>query len=313
MNNRKENGNENTKRVMDDLDEYLPKCIMNEDQETIDTIMSVALPVIEATNSTNYRQAQMRLQMFVTMLLHVHRYEDDMDLDTILVSDYIEHYIAVEKEDESDAWQRTHRSVLRGIARDANPQAWPVKPKNLKSVRVAAAYTEDEESDFRLAGELACHRGQIDKAFTVVGSLGLGLTGADIQAVEATHVAELIDGRLAVWVDNKKGSLLVPVREAYTTLMMEVLDRVGSGRFIHQKYENAAHNIASRIVVEGLGRFSTSRGRSTWITAHLLAGTSMAALRTIAGPLAGNTLVGLMEAASKGLTPEEAALQGLRA
>ena len=131
--------------------------------------------------------------------------------------------------------------------------------------------------------------------------------------MEATHVAELIDGRLGVWVDSKKGSLLVPVRDAYTTLMMEVLDRVGSGRFIHQKHERAVPHISRRIAVEGSGRFSIARGRSTWITAHLLAGTPLAALRTIAGPLGGNTLAGLMEAASKGLTPEEAALQGLRA
>ena len=104
MSNRKDN--EDTKRVMSELDGYLPECIRNEDQEAIDTIMSVALPVIEATNPSHYIQAQIRLRMFVTMLLHVHRHEDDLNIDTILVSDYIEHYITVEKKDKSDAWQR---------------------------------------------------------------------------------------------------------------------------------------------------------------------------------------------------------------
>ena len=313
MINRKDNGNEDTKRVMEELDGYLPMCIRKEDQETIDTIMSVALPVIEVTNPSNYVQGQTRLRMFAEMLLHVHRHEDDMDLDTILVADYIEHYITVENEDESHGWQRTARAVLRGISQDANPQAWPVKPKNLKGIRVAVAYSEDEESAFRLAGELACHRAQIDRAFTVVGSLGLGLTGADIGSVESTHVADLGDGRLAVWVVRKNEYHLVPVRVAYTTLLRETLEQVGRGRFIHQKYCNAVPNIAQRIVFEGLGYLSLSRARSTWITAHLLAGTPLAALRYIAGPLAGNTLAGLMDAASKGLTPEEAALQGLRA
>lgn len=313
MKNRKGNGNEDTKRVMSELDGYLPMCIRKEDQETIDAVMSVALPVIEATNPTTYLQAQTRLRSLVEMLLHVHHHEDDMDLDTILVDDYIEQYMANEKSDGEESTQRTVRSRLRSIARDANPQAWPRERRNLKRARVTEAYNEDDEAAFLLAGELACQRGKLDEAFLVVGSLGLGLIGTEIWSVESTHVTELGDGRLAACVDGKKGRRVVPVREAYTDLMVDALGQVGSGRFLHQKYRNASHDVARRMVVDGLGRFCISRGRSTWITAHLLAGTPLAALRAIAGPLAPDTLIALMEAASRRLTIEEAAHEGLRA
>lgn len=73
------------------------------------------------------------------------------------------------------------------------------------------------------------------------------------------------------------------------------------------------HKLAERIVVKGHGRLLLARARSTWLKAHLLAGTSLPAIRRMAGPLSMNTLTDLVNYATERLTAEEAAIEGLRA
>ena len=126
-------------------------------------------------------------------------------------------------------------------------------------------------------------------------------------------LVEMGDGRLAVDVSGRNPRV-VPIRGDYTETLREAAEEAaGQAKFFSGKHKNAALYIAEKLIVEGLGGLSILRSRSTWLTAHLVAGTPLGALRKIAGPLSVRTLNSLVDAAAETLTPEEAARQGLGA
>ncbi len=84
-----------------------------------------------------------------------------------------------------------------------------------------------------------------------------------------------------------------------------VAARVASDDRAKRSTEDARHS-------EGFGHLYLTRARSTWLQAHLLAGTPLAALRVIAGPLSLNTLTQLLSVATQNVDPEDAARQGLK-
>ena len=53
------------------------------------------------------------------------------------------------------------------------------------------------------------------------------------------------------------------------------------------------------------------RARTTWLAAHIEAGTGLAVLRAIAGPVSPSTLTALMSETAAELDPLEAACRGL--
>ena len=120
------------------------------------------------------------------------------------------------------------------------------------------------------------------------------------------------NGRVGIWVRDTR-SRLVPIRANYTELVLQAVMFAGDGQFIKAKNRNAVFNAARRVMVHGFGPLELPRARSTWLIAHLTAGTPLAALRAFAGPLSMNTLDALIGPASQALPPEAAAVEGLRA
>ena len=82
---------------------------------------------------------------------------------------------------------------------------------------------------------------------------------------------------------------------------------VGEQRILETPPARAANRI--RI---GDMSLSLRRARSTWLTAHLEAGTSLPVLREVAGPLAAATLDDLLGATTD-VSPEQAVTEALRA
>ena len=105
----------------------------------------------------------------------------------------------------------------------------------------------------------------------------------------------------------------MPIRADYTELALRAVEFTGDQRFIRAKSKNAVYCAAERVMVHGFGHLELARARSTWLTAHLVAGTPLAALRVIAGPLSLNTLTELLGPAAEAFTAEAAAVEGLRA
>ena len=57
---------------------------------------------------------------------------------------------------------------------------------------------------------------------------------------------------------------------------------------------HAVHVVTRRLGPVNTQGLSLRRARSTWLSAHLVAGTPLASLRRVAGPLSSNTLDGLL-------------------
>ena len=79
---------------------------------------------------------------------------------------------------------------------------------------------------------------------------------------------------------------LVPVRAIYTEMVREAAEETSSGKFITAEGRNAVHRTAERLATDGL---SLPRARNTWLTVHLVAGTPLAVLRVLEGPVSMNT------------------------
>ena len=79
---------------------------------------------------------------------------------------------------------------------------------------------------------------------------------------------------------------LVPVRAIYTEMVREAAEETSSGKFITAEGRNAVHRTAERLTADGL---LLPCARNTWLTVHLVAGTPLAVLRVLEGPMSMNT------------------------
>ena len=76
---------------------------------------------------------------------------------------------------------------------------------------------------------------------------------------------------------------------------------------------NLVYNICARLDPGSGEGLVLRRARSTWILAHLLAGTPLPVLRQVAGPLSTNTLDGLLGHIKTAFDETEAVREALRA
>ena len=112
-------------------------------------------------------------------------------------------------------------------------------------------------------------------------------------------------GRFAIRVDDQ----LIPIRAPYTELARRIKGSAGD-TFVTAKNRSAVSTIARRIKDSNGDGLSLRRARVTWIAAHLVVATPLAALRKLAGPLGGPTLTALLDYTSSELDPEEALEMG---
>ena len=130
----------------------------------------------------------------------------------------------------------------------------------------------------------------------------------EIAAARASDLEDLGNGHLAIRVWGRN-SRLVPIRRDYTDLARAAADASATDRLIPTNGRNIVTTTASRLNPS----LSLRRARSTWLVAHMTAGTSLAVLRMIAGPLSANTLDGLLGYVTADIDEEAAALGALGA
>ena len=213
---------------------------------------------------------------------------------------------------KTQGWKHHARSVLRRAGRKVNPAGWPPDVQ-IRSSKAAAAYSPAEEAALVLAAGLPGRRNAAAQMALAAFTIGGGLRGMEAALVRPADLVDWDSGRLAVRVPGSH-SRLVPVRELCTGLLRRASELVAADqRFIATAGKNAAYTTASRVSVEGIGALSLSRARSTWLSAHLRAGTPLPVLRAIAGPLSANTLDDLMDAAALAVDPCEAVEQAMGA
>ena len=233
--------------------------------------------------------------------------------ETVYDPRHVEFWAMAKNSHRSSPWRQTARSAARRVGRAVYPAGWPPAPIKSAHRPAVPAYTRAEEGMFLLAARLIGRKNRTRRMALAPLALGAGLNGVEIAQVEPGDLVKMGGGRLAVEVSGRNPRI-VPVRVDYTETLLEAAEEAaGQARFFSGRHKNSVHYIAEELTVEGLGALSILRSRSTWLTAHLVAGTPLGALRKCAGPLSVRTLDSLVDAVSQPLTPEEAARQGLGA
>ena len=214
-----------------------------------------------------------------------------------------------------------HRSVdtrqqlsrtLREIGRAVNERFWPSEPQKLGRTGPAVPYDSQVEAAMIRVAFLKGEPGRPEEPAVAGFSIGGGMTTPQIKQAMPSDVIDMGNGRVGIWVRSTPPRL-VPIRANCTELVLRAVEFADDGRFIRSRNRNAVFCAARRVMLHGFGHLELPRARSTWLLSHLIAGTSLTALRVIAGPLSMSTLDALIGPASAALTPETAAAEGLRA
>ena len=234
------------------------------------------------------------------------------DAGTVLDPSNVELWVMRVNRHRSTQWRHVTRAALRSVGRAVNPDGWlTVQP--ISRAAAAAPYMQADEQTFRLsAGLLGC----VDRParlWVAAASLGAGMSGPEITVGCVSDVTE-VDGTLTIRVRGRN-KRLVPVRLVWAGVVVEAIECLkrsdsGSDRFLLAQGRNAANETAARLApVNGEG-LSLRRARSTWLAAHLVAGTPLLVLRVLAGPVSANTLNELADGVCQHPDPELAWRQG---
>ena len=147
------------------------------------------------------------------------------------------------------------------------------------------------------AAKLAGRSNRAGRLWVVAGAFGGGLYGRELDRARVDDIIEVANGRLAVRTRGPKARL-VPFRKGYTKLVLQAVNTAGNGRFVTTTGGNSVYHISGELDTGDGEGLSLRRARSTWLQAHLVAGTPLAALRRVAGPLSANTLDALLQDAA---------------
>ena len=210
--------------------------------------------------------------------------------------------------DRSMRWREVTRSRLRALGRIVNPDGFPAPTRKVGRQQIAQPYTTLEEKVFRLVCGLPGPANRSQRLWICCGSLGAGLRGNEMTAARTRDIENVGDGRLAVRIRGNNPRL-APIRTDYTDLARAATAASATDRFLPTNSHNVIHQTSRRL----RPALSLRRARSTWLVAHLLAGTSLAVLHKIAGPLSTNTLDGLLDHTTDSLDDETAAMGALGA
>lgn len=235
-----------------------------------------------------------------------------LDPETVWHPENVRQYIERANGHRSVDWRQEARWTLNHIGRVVNPRFWPDETQPLPQTGPAAPYKTNQEAALRRCALSKGEPGRPDEIAVTGLSLGAAMNAAQIASAKPSDVTDLGGGRVGIQV-TASHPRLVPIRADYTELVLRAVEFANPDRFVSATSRNAVYMVAQRVLVRGLGALCLKRSRSTWLLAHLNAGTPIPALRVIAGPLSMNTLNALVEQTDEGFTAEAAAVEGLRA
>lgn len=297
--------------VAEALESWRPAHLDPEDA----AVLHLVLPVVRAwvAVAAPGDPHSTRTLMWMTTRLAVWAYRTIGSLDEALVlhPHNVQHFAMYVNSHRSRGWRHKARSVLRRVSRAANPQGWEPRLPEAGKPLVPEPYGRHDEAAFVLDASMP---GRVHRAarMAVAGlSFGGGLLGRDIHAARVEDLVSLRDGRIAVRVAGSNPRL-APVRDNYTGIVRRAAEASSGGRFVTAKCHSAVYSIAEELAPSGSG-LSFRRARNTWLAAHLVAGTPLPALRTIAGRVSAQTLNAVLEHVCAAMSPQDAVDQGLGA
>ena len=303
---------------MEEVERVLATFVPSSVRGETPSVVAEVMPVVQEWVATAGPRdgAETRQMMWAVAPMAVWMCKTLGSLDAATLSDRnIEVWIHSIGRRETD-WQHLAQALLRRVGRAVNPGG-VAEPKNIGRRPVARAYDFGIEAVFQQVAELPTPGDQAGRLWLPAAAFGAGINGVELHAVLTGDLHELGDGRLVVHVRGRNRRL-VPIRACWTETARRAARLAqqrhadgSSTKFIGAADKNAVTRLAASLDF-GQGGLSLRRARATWLTAHLLAGTPLPALRVIAGRLSGQTLTELIDVAVDGVDPAAAVQQGLR-
>ena len=291
--------------------EWLPLAARTLDPETLAKVEPHARSAVEATDPKAVKAAHRMLRASFGITEWTLNNLGFLDTDTTWHPENVRVYVDEVNRHRSVHTRKELRWTLSELGRK-NSRFWLPKSKSLTRVSPATPYDSTEEAALRLASLLKGEPGRPEELAVAGFSLGAGMNAPQMRLAMPGDVIDMGNSRVGIEVKGPHARL-VPIRVDYCDHVVRAVEFAGDGPFFNAKSRNAVFCAAERVMVHGFGHLELPRARSTWLKAHLAAGTSLLALRVIAGPLSMNTLDGLIGAVSETLTARVAAVEGLRA
>ena len=300
---------------------YRPECDSDDDLEkavlpvVVPAVLPVVMPLVRAwvTAAAPASVSTAKTMLWATTRLAVwaHLTLSTVDPAVVLHPHNVHHFTTVVCKKRSQRYRHAARSALCRVGRAANPDGWEPLVPQFGRTGVPAPYSHDTEAGFGLAAVMPGRKNPAARMWVACASLGAGLLSPQIAQAGPQDLVAMIGGRVGVQLggDNPR---LVPIRAPYTDLALRASQAADGDKFITAKGRNAVTNVAGRLTVaeEGL---SLRRARVTWLAAHVTAGTNLAALHIISGRAGTQTLDSVLAHVAADMSPEEAAIEGLKA
>ena len=294
------------------LERWQPVGWTDDDLRVLEPLMGTVRSWVAAAGPKNPEQARWFLRCTAGLAVWASRSLGTSDVRTVLNPNNVEYWTMTVNAHRATTWRNNARWALRAVGRAANPVAWPSPSPQVGKSAIASPYGGAEDKCYLRVAKLPGRRNRTERLWIVASALGAGLNGKEIAVAQVEDLEEVGTGRLAVRVRGKH-SRLTPFRPPHTELVHLALQGTGSGRFIQAGGRKLVYNICARLDPGSGEGLVLRRARSTWILAHLTAGTPLAALRQVAGPLSMNTLDGLLGHIKTAFDETEAVREALRA
>ena len=281
----------------------------------VPAVLPVVMPLVRAwvTTAAPASVSTAKTLMWATTRLAVWAYLTlcTIDATVVLHPHNVHHFTTVVCKERSQRYRHAMRSALCRVGRAANPDGWaPLVPQYGRK-DTPAPYSHDTEAGFGLAAVMPGRNNPAARMWVAVASLGAGLLGPQIANAGPQDLVAMIGGRVGVRIGGDN-SRLVPIRAPYTDLALRAAQAADGNQFITRKGKNAVTSVAKRLTVAD-EHLSLRRARITWLAAHVTAGTNLAALHIISGRAGTQTLDSVLAHVAAEMTPEEAAIEGLKA
>ena len=287
------------------LEDWHPHGWSDTDVRTLEVVRDTVRDWVAAAAPRNPDVARRLLRATALLAVWAYRTYGTTKVDTVLDPRNVEYWVMNVNFHRPPGWRENARGALRAVGRAAHPAGWPATPRKVGRLQVPAPYTPWEEKAFTDAAKLAGRSNTTGRLWVVAGAFGAGLYGQELSKATIHDLEDVADGRLAVHVRGPKARL-VPIRRAYTTLARQALNTAHGNRFVTTTGKNRIYSITAGLDTGDSEGLSLRRARSTWLQAHLFAGTPLAALRRVAGPLSANTLDVLIRDTAESLDDTQA-------
>ena len=232
-----------------------------------------------------------------------------LDPSIVLTEHNIQYVVNTVYGDQPKGWRHSLRIALSCVGRAVNPGGFTIPLPAIGRAEVPKPYAPSDEEYFALDAAMP-GRGNVVARMAVTGlALSTGTRGPEIALAGPQDVVTHRGGRVSVLVQGANARE-VPVREPYSELVLRAARECRGDRFMTSTDRSAVAAIAGRIKGPDGRGLSLRRARTTWLAAHLVVSTPLAALRRFAGPIGGPMLTALLDHTSAELDAQAALEMG---